>query len=156
MLFRSVVCASNKVSRARSLDGRGKVRKRGDVDWLPEAEAIIRYLDSLMSQVHPIEPKSSRSSLARSLLVVGHPLVCVSGKVLEWSRSDGRTLVQRPKERPRPLPRHKQTIYRPGIAASSTTVSEARPDYVAVLPLSLISGRHLMCKNIPPCWSPCE
>jgi len=80
----SIVCASYKVGRGRSLRRQGKVRKRGDVNWLPEVEAVVWYLGFLVSEVHPIKPKNSRFSLARSLLVVDHPLVYVSGRVLGW------------------------------------------------------------------------
>ena len=54
------------------------------MNWLPKAEAVVWYLDFLVSEVHPVEPKDSHFSLARSLLVADYPLVYVSGKVLRW------------------------------------------------------------------------
>lgn len=80
----SVIRASYEVGRRMSLRGRGKVRKRGDVDWLPKAETIVRYLDFSVSEVHLIKLKDSHSSLARSPLVTDHPAVYVSEKVLGW------------------------------------------------------------------------
>lgn len=49
----SVVRASYKVSRGRSMRWGGEVRKRGDVYRLPKAEAIIWYLDFVVSEPHP-------------------------------------------------------------------------------------------------------
>ena len=54
------------------------------MDWLPKAEAVVWYLDFLVSKVHPIEHEDLRFSLARSPLVTDYPLVYVSGKVLGW------------------------------------------------------------------------
>ena len=78
----SVIRASYEVGRRMSLRWQGKVRKRGDVNRLPKAEAVVWYLDFLVSEAHPIEPKSSHFSLAKSLLAAGYPLVYVSGRVL--------------------------------------------------------------------------
>jgi len=123
------------------------------VDWLSKAEAVIWYLAFLVNKGRTTKPKNSRFSLARFLLVTDRRLVYASGTVLGWVRSGCQTLARCPKERLRPLPRHRQMICRPKIIASSTTASEAQPDCIVALPLSSIAGHRLMCKNIPLYWS---
>jgi hypothetical protein len=48
------------------------------VNRLPKAEAIVWYLEFPVSEGHPRKSQDLHFSLARSLPVVGHPLVCVS------------------------------------------------------------------------------